>query len=105
MLPQTSMNGFELGCLLLALGGIFGYAWRSLGSARAALLVALLAALPLYASVERATQFLTIDEIYIIEEPLDLAHSTMSQWRQGALRTTDVVVGAFSALLAVLPHL
>src|SRR5688572_6676344 len=93
--------------LFLAVGllAIVAYSTWRLKAIRSGLLIGLLALVPLYLSLERATQFLTIDETYIIVEPLDLPSSPMSQWNQGALRTTDAVIGLLLLPLRLVPDL
>ena len=78
---------------------LFGYLLWSFRSWKAAIVITAIAALPIYLSLERASQFLTIDEMYIIREPLQIGTphtedpSQWKQWRLGALRTTDTAVG------------
>src|SRR4051794_7849298 len=94
-----TMNSYELACLVLAEITLFVYVRHTFNSARTAFLLCAVSALPLYLSVERATQFLTIDERYIIKEPLGLQASDLQQWNFGALRTTDAVVGLAAAIV------
>jgi hypothetical protein len=93
------MNEYEVITLLLAELSLIVYLRRQFKSWRAALLLATLAAAPLYLSLERASQFLTTDETQIIRESLYLGSSNLRQWALGAARTTDTMLGLVATLL------
>ena len=90
------MNKYEFIFLLLAELLVLLYLHWQFKSWRVALSLTILTVLPIYLSLERASQFLTGDARYIILEPLSLANSSLSQWFYGALRTTDTSLGLLS---------
>ena len=58
------------------------------------LLLTALTAPVLYLSVNSMNSFLTCDETYIVYEPVNLAGDSLVMWQKGALRTTDLIIGA-----------
>jgi hypothetical protein len=50
-------------------------------------------------SVDSMNSFLTCDEAYIIYEPANLACDSLLMWQEGALRTTDMIIGAHLAII------
>jgi hypothetical protein len=93
------MNFPELLCLLLLSNILFIYLWRSSRQVRNAAFITIAIVPALYLSIETTSQFLTVDEIYIIRETADLDFHYINQWYAGANRTTDTFLGAFSRII------
>jgi hypothetical protein len=93
------VNGFEAGFLVIGTVLVYLYGRGAFESRAQALALALGSAVALYLSLEKATQFLTVDERLLISEALNLRGSDLNQWNQGAFRTSSLLVGAFLALL------
>ena len=96
------MNFPELLCLLLLCGILFTYLWRSSRQVRNAAIITIAIVPALYLSIEATSQFLTVDEIYIIRETADLDFHYINQWYGGANRTTDTFLGVFSRIIRAL---
>src|SRR5690242_2679611 len=90
------MNGYELICLALASLILLAYLYHTFRSIPAALSLTGAALLPLYLAIEKVSQFLTYDELYLLLEPLTL--SDLTQWSYRSLRTSDAVFGALGVL-------
>ncbi|MBN1128127.1 MAG: hypothetical protein JXA71_04040 [Chitinispirillaceae bacterium] len=85
------MNTLEL-LLFLVVCASIPVVLRIRWNVRELLFAALL--LPIFAlTITHSTQFLTVDEKAMVEEPVYLATSTLKQWSNGAFRTTDITVG------------
>ena len=93
------MNQFEIAFLLIAEICLLLYLRLQFKSWRTALILSTLALAPIYLSLERASQFLTTDGRYMIQETLNLRSSNLLQWLQGGFRTTDASLGPLAALL------
>jgi hypothetical protein len=93
------MNFPELLCFLFLSGILFIYLWWSSRQVRNAALITIAIVPALYLSIETTSQFLTVDEIYIIRETADLDFHYINQWYGGANRTTDTFVGALSRMI------
>jgi hypothetical protein len=93
------MNLPELLVLLFLSAVLFMYLWRSSRQVRNAAIITIAIVPALYLSIETTSQFLTVDEIYIIRETADLDFHYINQWYAGANRTTDVFLGAFSRVV------
>ena len=93
------MNFPELLCLLFLSSILFMYLWRSSRQVRNALLITIAIIPALYLSIETTSQFLTVDEIYIIRETADLDFHYINHWYAGANRTTDTFLGVFSRVI------
>jgi len=93
------MNSLEFVLLGISQLIIFLISLKTIKNDKYAVFLLLIITIPLVISLEKATQFLTIDEICIIEETMDLKSSEMRQWNQNALRTTDVVIGTVFSLI------
>jgi hypothetical protein len=93
------MNLYEFGLFVVAAMLLATYLYWKFRSPRMVLLLLGLSLLPLYLSIERCSQFLTVDEAYIIDEPLYISVSEdLTQWSYSALRTTDVVFGILAGI-------
>lgn len=90
--PETCVFTFSLFVLFL-------YLLRHCRSFKQAVFLSSLSLPPLYFSIEQATQFLTIDERYIILEPVFMKTIPLMQFQLGALRTTDGIMGAVFSLI------
>lgn len=55
-----------------------------------------------FATLGMTTQYMMIDETYILLEPLKLASSSLGQWKMGALRTTDISLGVIMHFIQLL---
>lgn len=93
------MNQAELVFLIISEGFLIIYLQWIYQSWKVTGFLVLIALLPLCLSLESCSQFLTVDEITIIKEPLQIFSSDLSQWSLGALRTTDVLIGPIGSLL------
>jgi hypothetical protein len=93
------MNVPELLCLLFHSNVLFIYLWWSSRKVRNAAIITIAIVPALYLSIQTTSQFLTVDEIYIIRETADLDFHYINQWYAGANRTTDTFLGALSRIL------
>jgi hypothetical protein len=87
------LNVYEVACLIVAELTLFLYLRWQFKSWSMALLLAALAAVPLYVSLERGSQFLTTDERGIVSEAFALETSGLRQWVLGANHTTELLLG------------
>jgi hypothetical protein len=74
------MNLYELGLFVLATLLLAAYLYWKFKSPKIALLLVGISLLPLYLSIEQATQFLTIDEPYFLEEVIYVPYDDLSLW-------------------------
>ncbi len=93
------MNLYEAALLVIAASALMIYLRRQFGAWRPALWLTALALLPLYLSVERLSQFLTIDEIYATNETLFIDWGNLPMWFRVRQRTSDVLFGPLFVLL------
>ena len=102
------MNWYETLLLFLVTILLLIYLHWQFKSWRVAFSLGILSIVPLYFSLERASQFLTYDPIVygIIQEPLHLASTDLGQWLLGAAKTTTSSLGLFMTILyAYLPEM
>lgn len=95
------MNLYEAALLVIAATMLAFCLRRQFGAWRPALLLTVLALPPLYLSVERLSQFLTIDEIYATNETLFIGWGNLPMWFRVRQRTSDVLFGPPFALLSM----
>jgi hypothetical protein len=93
------MNGLELSAWVATIGLLLVLARLFLGSWRAAGLVTLLCAAPIYLSLSESSQLLTIDEFAIYGDLRSTPSHGSSQWNLGALRTTLALTAPLASYL------
>lgn len=93
------MNLYEAALLVIAASALIIYLRRQFGAWRPALWLTALVLPPLYISVERLSQFLTIDEIYATNETLFIHWGNLPMWFRVRQRTSDVLFGPPFVLL------
>ena len=93
------INSSEIILLSLGLFLLFIIAFKENQSIKKSIAMALLLIPPLYLAVEGTTQFLTVDEIYMIQELVNIDSSDMGQWTgNNTFRTSHTVIGTFLSL-------
>ncbi len=94
------MNSYEAALLFIAAVMLAFHLRRQFGAWKPALFLTVLALPPLYLSVERLSQFLTIDEIYATNETLFISWGNLPMWFRVRQRTSDVLFSPPFALLS-----
>ncbi len=93
------INFSEVILLGLCLPLLFIVAFKENKSIKKSMMVVFLLMLPLYLAVEGTTQFLTVDEMYMVPEIVNIESSNMQQWViNKQYRTSATVIGTSLSL-------
>ncbi|MFK5970335.1 MAG: hypothetical protein QM487_09485 [Candidatus Marithrix sp.] len=93
------INNIEIVLLGLCLPLLFIVAFKENKSIKKSMIVVFLLILPLYLAVEGTSQFLTVDEMYMVPEIVNIESSNMQQWvRNKQYRTSATVIGTSLSL-------
>ena len=93
------VNTNEIIIMVIAFGALLALARRLTRDPKILLLLSLSAVPALFLAVEGATQFLTVDETYMILELEDTRVFNYRQWNMGGYRTSILVTGTLTNLL------
>lgn len=96
------MNILEFFLLVLSLLILCFLLWHEKRPLKKVFWLIVLVVIPLYFSIRETTQFLTIDERWIVLQPTHIDDISFSQWKQGFLHTTLAFQGLLFGILEAL---